>query len=121
MSEPARHHHLPSVGLWFGVLAGPLAWAVHLGLSYLWETTRCVNGLSMADLFLHGTSLVTLLIVVAAGFIAWSIFRDTASWEDVPHTERVRFMALSGVLLNVAFGAVIVVGALPVFFLEHCA
>jgi hypothetical protein len=108
----------------YGVLIGPLAWFAHLALSYLLETTRCVSGLSGAELWMHAVSIVGIVLVAAGGGLSWQAWqrlRPASGAQDDTVTGRQAFVALAGVLLCGLFGLTIVVGALPALFLESCA
>ena len=45
--------------LWAGILAGPLAWGLHLQTSYALTATVCITG---RPLFYHLVSLAALLV-----------------------------------------------------------
>jgi hypothetical protein len=109
-----------NTALWFGVLAPPLAWALLLELNYALVSIAC-DGVSRA--LLLGTCLATLLLSVAGGFVAWSMYvglRAAPDEREAPVAGRERFMALGGLLSSLTFSLVIVATAVPVFFLRTC-
>jgi hypothetical protein len=106
--------------LWAGVMAGPLAWALHQQVSYMLVPTACAKG---TEGFLHLITLGALLIAAAGPLIAWR------SWKRLPEGStdegdtkdtRRRFMALWGLILSLAFILVIVAGEIPSWFLGAC-
>lgn len=121
MTMQAKHHfNGPGErALGFGLLGGPLAWLLQLAVSYPLVPLVCVVGW---DMVFHLVTLVTALLALAAGTVAWQ------SWQWVreePHDgvtrdARKRFMALSGVLFSVLFFVIILAQWLPVFFLSSC-
>lgn len=118
---PPRAEATSAVPLWFGVLAGPIAWTVHLLLSYALLPLACASGLLI---LLHAVTLATALVTAAAGFVAYR--RQSEPGTDDrggvrgPSTGYVRFMARSGVALSALFLFVILLEGLPVFFLGPC-
>ena len=105
---------MPSAGLF----AGPLAWLASLQLKYALVPWICANGVQL----IHPTTLATVLISVAGGWLSWRAFA-TAPPEPTdrsgggrPH----RFVALVGVLTAALFTLVIALQGAAAFFLEGC-
>jgi hypothetical protein len=125
MFRPSHESTIPSaLGLWFGLLAPPGLWFLHLGLSYLLEDWHCVGNLHHVNLWLHGVTLVAVAAVAASGWVswsAWSAVQDVPEAERTLHVDRARFMALAGILFAIAFAVIIVVGDIPVVVLDSCS
>ena len=108
--------------LWFGGLAGPLAWTAQLVVGYSAEEADCSRGGGSFDAA-HPVNLavsiaagvVTLLaLAVAAGI--WRRARD----RDVDDRGRVAFMAVGGILVSVLFLALIAVTAVGTMHFDPC-
>lgn len=109
------------LALWFGLLAGPAAWFLHLLVSYSLVRYICSSG---AGWLLHLTTVGALLLAAAGLWVAWR------SWTRIGEPEvttgpatlgRTRFMALGGLMLNGFFLAIIVLAWVPDFLLHPCA
>jgi hypothetical protein len=119
--------------LWYGFLVGPVAWSLHLLLTYPLVPQLCPHGL---DWLLHVITAVTALACVVGVVLAWQAWnrlkeqgpragadpaaaRD-AAWEVGGRgrlsASRARFMALGGIVLSGFFAVVIVIEGLPPFF-----
>ena len=102
--------------LWFGFFGGAVAWtAMHL-ISYLWASVYCGF---RAEVLLHGTTVSTSLITLAA---CWVCYRNWKRLEDMqPDSPGVfRFMLLSGLYMNLIFLITILATGAAVFFLRTC-
>ena len=106
--------------LWFGILAGPLAFLLNLQLSYMLVQPVCV---AAHHLVLHLVPVGALLLTASGGVSAWW------SWQRTGHAEsskaggvlpRSRFMAGVGLLISVLFLVVIAAQWLPNFILTPC-
>lgn len=106
--------------LWASWLLGPVAWALHENVSYFLAPQICGTG----NLWpLHLASVLALAMAAAGGAIAWRSWTLADSSEEVgakPARERIRFMALVGLLFSglSAFG--ILVESIPNFILDPC-
>lgn len=119
VSSPAGERG--TLALWFGVLAGPLAWTVHLLLSYALLPVACSTGIGWV---LHAVTLLTAGVTAWAGLVAyrrWQRHRDDPR-DGVrgPRSGWRRFMALSGVALSALFFVVILLEGLPVAIVSPC-
>jgi len=121
MTEHAqvRRTDVSERALWFGVLAGPLAWLLHLGLSYPLVPLSCAT--EWGAVF-HLISLVTALAAVAAATVAWQSWQQLRAEgpEGTVQYGRQGFMALAGLLKSILFLAVILAQWLPVLFISPC-
>lgn len=111
----------PGAGrLWTGALAGPIAWLLNLGLSYLLTDWSCNTG---HEIVIHLVNLVALLVALAGAALAWSIWEGAAPSGPTgapPPIGRVRFMALSGMILSLLFALAIIAQGVPPFILNAC-
>jgi hypothetical protein len=118
-SQPSAGGQL---GLWFGVLAGPLAWSAQLLVNYFVVSLACHGQLSATALAHEAVSLATGLLVLAALLVARRRQRALArlSTAGAPPTGRSAFLARTGVLMSALFLFVIVAGAVPTLVLPAC-
>ena len=106
--------------LWFGVLAGPLAWTAQLLLSYLLDALSCRGGLGDVRLLLHAVTLLTALVALWGIRVAWVRWRGAPTDLDPP-PGRVHAMGMAGVALGAIFLTAIVAGGIPSLVLPPCA
>jgi hypothetical protein len=113
---------LSDLALWFGVSAPPLAWFAHLNLLYFLVPVTCGMGGRTA---MYVASLVTAGICAAAGAVAWTGWRRLREeerrllLEDMEGT-RAGFMLFGAVLSSALFLFAIVLGTLPILFVNPC-
>ncbi len=107
--------------LWFGMLAGPVSWFLHLNVSYALVRKICETG----DIWLlHLTTLVTLvpaLAGVAVAWLSWRRLREPKVTTGPGTLGRSRFMALGGLGLSGFFALTLLVAWIPDFLIEPCA
>lgn len=106
--------------LWFGVLAGPAAWALNQMVSYLFVPWACASG---TRIMLHLVALAALLLALIGAAIAWRNWRKSgAEWHTAAGgiIGRSRFMALGGFVLSLMFALVIVAQGYTSFMLGPC-
>lgn len=106
--------------LWLGMLAAPLAWALHEQASYMMAETACAQE---SHLLLHLATLGTLLIALAGGAIAWNRWKrepESSTEKGNAQASRVRFMALSGLVMSGWFALVILATWIPNLILGPC-
>lgn len=106
--------------LWFGVLAGPAAWLLHLNVSYALVRYVCASG---AGWLLHLATLAMVALAAAGGIVA------LRSWRKVGEPKmtggggtlgRTRFMSIGGLALSAFFLFVILMAWLPDLILSPC-
>jgi hypothetical protein len=107
--------------LWFALLGGPAAWTAHLLASYPLVRVSCRLG---SVWMLHGITILTVLIGVAATWMGWHVLQEIRNEEpgalaDAP-ARRARFMALTGAIISGFFTVVTLVEGLPVAFGDPC-
>ena len=125
MAKKEIDHHEPSlhprdVLLGLAVFAGPVAWGLHLQISYSLAPTACDL---QCKLFLHLTTLGALLIVAAGAVAAWIVGKklpEGSTEKGDPADSRARFMAWAGVASCVGFGLVILAAEVPNWVLRVC-
>ena len=125
MAEPiddVRHLREPRgiALLWFAVLAGPLAWMLGLNAQYALVPVACAK---QNMLYLHSVSVLTLLLAVAGGLVAWREWKRTGrEWPgEVPGAiPRSRFMVALGLLASALFALTIVAQWAANLFFHPC-
>jgi hypothetical protein len=107
------------VELWIGSVVPPVVALVTLTTKYSLVHLACRLGRILP---LHLVSAVALLLVAAAGIIAWRSYRCSAGDSSFTHSvlERSRFMAAVGVLISGLFVLVIIAFWIPDFFVGPC-
>jgi hypothetical protein len=117
-----------SFALWFGVLAPPLAWGIHLVLGDLIFELGCspgVTGGSILGLSLETWALietvVAALITVAAGATALGAWRQLRAISNGTARNRAHAMALAGMASACIYLALIAFGFLAPVLLNRCS
>ncbi len=109
-----------SWGIWWGLIAGFLAWGIDLGVSYTLEQHSCSTG---HHYVLHAISVVCFLIALSGFFVGLAEFRrfpaDTSE-EGGSRFDRAHFQALLGIAFSLSFTLVIIAGAVPRWILSPC-
>lgn len=113
-----------SFALWFGLLAPVVTWGLRLVVSYGIEEIVCSSGSSSFDVLglpVRATILaecaVLFTVSVVAGVIAWVTLRRARADGS---SERVRWMAWSGIFSSALFSLLIFVESVPVAILPLC-
>jgi len=89
--------------LWFGILAGPLAFLLNLQLSYMLVQPVCVTA---HHIILHLVPAGALLLTASGGVSAWRNWQQTGQVESsiaAGVLPRSRFMAGIGLLTSGLF------------------
>jgi hypothetical protein len=112
--------------LWFAVLGGSLAWAVHLFVAWGVAELACMDGNSeVLGLPLRGFVAVAtglpLAVALASTGVAWRIWHAPGEVDDDRAGQRARFLAHVGFALNLFAVAATVFGAAALLVLEPCA
>jgi hypothetical protein len=109
--------------LWFAMLGGAGAWALHLVVNYALVPVACSLGMGI---LLYMTIPVFIGITLLAIFFGW---RGWAATRDMDETngngqrlmvQRVRFMALSGLAMSGFFLMVIIAQSVPIIMQDPC-
>ncbi len=106
--------------LWFGVFAGPVGWALDVGISYALVQWTCEMDHPNV---LHLFSLLGLVFVAAGGAASyWCLARvpSDASNEGGGSADRSRFLAILGLALTAMSLALVIANAVPRFILSPC-
>jgi hypothetical protein len=97
--------------VWFGIIGGPIAWAVHHQLGSDLNYTDCLVGDSTLVVL---TGAAALCIAVASGAIAWSALRDGGPDESNLYGRFLPLLGLMGsglfaltIALQIGAGAVV--------------
>jgi hypothetical protein len=111
--------HTPA-GLWWSLGAGPLAWAIDLGLSYVLTQHSCSTG---HHYVLHLITAISFLIAASgavAGYLQHKRLPREVTEEGPRSWDRAYFQVLFGIVLSIAFAVVVIAGAIPRFILSPC-
>ena len=103
-----------------GFLAGPAAWGLNLMVTYSLVKPACAAG---SPFMLTAVSIGALAATVAGAVVSWRCWlrlRTAGTTEGGRIVDRSRFLALSGLVLNLFFVLLIVVTAVPHFVLSPC-
>jgi hypothetical protein len=109
--------------LWFGLFAGPLAWAALLESNYVLSYVACEQRHTW---MLHLSAGVALAVVAAGATSSWRAAYppradDAASTDPVDTAAvRARFMATGGLILCAWFAVVILATEIPALLLHPC-
>jgi hypothetical protein len=127
-STITREESTGSAGLWFGVLAAPLAWAAQLVINETFpEWFSCTRGFTQQGHF-FGFSNNVLVAVVDGGALVVALLALLVSLASVrrfgradPTPERrARWMANAGVINSVIFSLPIVLGFVAAALVHRC-
>ncbi len=125
-----RPQHIPQLPLlWLGVVTGPIAWTLQLGILYPMVAWACERqGTEM----LHLASGILFLLSFASAMLSayylrlpHHLSRETILTDRIEDLSRreipsPQFLALSGVVLGLFFMCVIAAQWLPVFLIDPC-
>ena len=107
-------------GLWWSLTAGFGAWAVDLGVSYVFEQHSCSTG---HHYVLHVVSAVCLALAVSGfgtGLLEYRRFPGDTSEEGGSPFDRAHFQAVLGMIFSLSFAVVIIAGWVPRWVLSPC-
>ena len=133
-----RMEERPSVSLgalWFGLLAGPLAWIAQELVGYALSARSCgaggprpfaiAQGLGVAELVVSGAALVVVIAGLITAASAWrraDRHRSAAAEPGLEAAEgRAQFMAVAGMLASGLFLIAILMNAAGYFLVPPCA
>ncbi len=119
-----------SILLWFGILAGPLAWTTQVLVAPDLAEVLCYPGAARSGRALvYGINIqvfivmltAVLTLVCLAGLLVslrcWKLQREGG---DATTAGRALWMAQAGILVSALFALATVVGFIPVVFLDAC-
>jgi hypothetical protein len=121
----AGEHEIPFRTLGFAVLGAPLAWVVHLGVSYFLVALGCSTRWSGTDAALAVATLLLAAVAAGAGLVAhraWRQVRVQQAWLTSMGEPRGRssFLTLVGVGVAAIFTLLILLAGLPPLFVPTC-
>lgn len=108
---------------WTGVLAGPLAWGLHMQVNYSLVPWVCAHG---GEILIHLVTILALLITALGAFSAWRGLKDAgaagaeAKANDSGQLPRARFMGILGLFTSAMFFLVIIAQEIPSYFFHPC-
>ena len=111
---------LSPAALWWGIFAGPLAWAADLTISYGLVQWTCAHG---GVAMLHTMTLFTLAVTASGGWTAWRAHQQIPEGRPTDgggEIDRARFMAVLGLASTLLFAVSIVGLAVPRWVLDAC-
>lgn len=122
--EPVAERRTISPALiWYAFLAPPIAWGIHLLLTYFLEAWFCESAMSNVDLWINVATAVLLAATVVAGVLgAWG-WMAAGVGDDTDEASEWAiggFLALSGLMMSILFGLAIIMGDFGVFYLRSC-
>lgn len=110
-----------SVRLWFGVLAGPVGWALALMVSYPLVPASCVLESMLPLIFV---TVLTGALIAAGGVIAWrcqrSLTRRLGPGDMWRSSTRAELMATGGIVLSALFFLTTIGHAAAMLFVGPC-
>ena len=119
-----------SLLLWFGILAGPLAWTLQVLVAPDLNEVLCLPGARGSgrgevwgmdvESFLLGVSAGAAVLASLGGVASFSCLRRLGARPDGTPGGRATWMARAGLFVSGLFLLAVVVGFLPFAFLESC-
>jgi hypothetical protein len=106
--------------LWAGILAGPVAWALDLTISYSVVKWTCG---SQHTAVLHLITVASLLITAGGAAASWRALQQApagSSDDGSRSIDRGRFMALLGLVACALFALAMIGNAIPRLMLDAC-
>ena len=111
---------LTPLPLWIGILAGPIAWAFDLTVSYALVKWVChTNNYGALQLI----TIASFLVVAGGAALSWTALMRTANagpTDGGQPRQRARFMATLGLASCALFALQILAGAIPHWVLDAC-
>jgi hypothetical protein len=111
---------LSPLPLWTGILAGPIAWAFDLTVSYALVKWSCSS--ERQEVF-HLITAAALLLVCTGALVSWSALRHSAGagpTDGGQPRQRARFMAMLGLTMSALFALTILANAISYWVLDAC-
>jgi hypothetical protein len=106
--------------LWAGILAGPMAWALDLSISYAIVKWTCS---SQHTVVLHAITIVAMLLTAAGAWASTIALRrgPADAVDDAARpADRAKFMALLGLTSCALFALAIIASVVPRVALDAC-
>ncbi len=110
--------------LWFGVLGGPVAWAIQFVSGYAFALAQCDQPVSRWQIPVHGWDIAlaaaAAVIAISAELVSLRIFRATRDAGSAPPAGRFHFLSTVGLTVNPLALAIIVMTGIGVPLLTVC-
>jgi hypothetical protein len=118
-AEVAVARDISPLALWTGILAGPVAWASDLCVSYALVKWSCA---SQRETLLHIFTLAALAVVAGGAIVSFLALQRTPPMptDGGDPRQRARFMAVLGLMSCALFALLIVANAIPRWVLDAC-
>jgi hypothetical protein len=107
-------------GLWWGLVAGFVAWGLDLGLSYMLEQHSCSTGHYYVLRIISSICMALALSGFALGFMEFKRLPENATEEGGSHFDRAHFQGLLGMAFSLCFAVVIIAASVPRWILSPC-
>jgi len=115
---------------WFGFLAGPLTWFLHMIVFYVLAEFGCTPGAD--NRYFTYESVVTAIVVVTIAATTVTVFSGTIAFRNLRRTaqvdtdrylmaDREHFMSWMGLWCSVLFGLAMLIEMGVLFFFDSCA
>jgi len=108
------------IGLWAGLLVGPIAVLVQLEANYALVLWACANNRTWLLHLVSLLALVTTVIVGALSFNNWRRLGSQYSEDEAGAVPRSRFMSLVGILVSALMLLVIIAQWIPILIFRPC-
>jgi hypothetical protein len=119
-----------SLLLWFGILAAPLAWTAQILVAPDLAEILCYRGAAGSghsrvyglplESVLFALNVALTAVAVAGVIVSFACWRRVRGAHDPTPAQRATWMALAGILVSALFLIAIVIGFIPLYFLESC-
>ena len=110
--------------LWFAVLGAPAAWALQFGVGYWVTQAKCSPAGAMWGISLQAwiivLSVIAIPMAIAAGVVAYGLFRGTEGAGTEPPGGRNRFLAVIGMAITPLFLAIMALNLVGVLVNSNC-
>jgi hypothetical protein len=126
MKDTTKADGRRSVALWFGVLAGPAAWSIQLLIGGELPEFGCAPGAGAQEVYgwgiealIRAATALLAVVTLSGGIVSYGCWRR-ARRDATDADDRAAWMGLAGVMTNVVFFVIIVLGFTPTFYLSGC-
>jgi hypothetical protein len=109
-----------ALALWWGVLAGPIAFALDETLSYATVQHSCSTGVHGIEHFYTAMGILISLSGVAAAQWCYRRIPSSVSLEHGSTESRSRWMAIYGIAGSIVFILVIIALSIPKWAMSPC-
>jgi len=110
--------------VWFAVLGAPGAWALQFGVGYWLSEAKCSSAGAMwgigLDTWIIVLSAIAIPTALAAGAVAYLVFRATEGSDNAPPGGRNQFLATIGMAVTPIFVGIMALNLVGVLTYSHC-